>query len=142
MQAAFLGMVDPHDTKALQVIEDTLDLHCFCRSKPSPFCPVHNNGAELLAALEHLSVEKTEAIEEAEEAKEKECEEGFSDTRKELADAEEKVDALETRESKLTGLLSDVQFDLEKWAGLFKATHPKDAEVMTGWAAQINEILK
>ena len=142
MQSAFLGMIDPCDAHALRVVENVLDLRCFCRSKPSPYCPVHNNGTELLAALERLTDTQAEAVAEAVAEAEEKCEEGFKDTREELAEAEAKIDKLETSEAKIAGLLSDVQFDLEKWAGVFAVTHPKDAEVMRGWATQINETLK
>jgi len=87
-------VIDPFDYTALQTLEDHLDIHCFCATRPSAYCPVHNPRM-LLEAVES----RNKVDEEIEKRRE---EEAFEAGRKDAEeDAESAAEACERAQSDL-----------------------------------------
>lgn len=110
---AFGDMIDPFDEQALHVLEDKLELHCFCRGRPSDFCPIHN-GKGIVEALHRLEEEHEEALtaarEEGAAAKEEEL-------RGELEEAREEAERAEERANEKIEELEDSLFELGRTLG-------------------------
>jgi len=56
-------MIDPFDAQALKVLEDELDLKCFCSTRPSDACPVHNGRGIIEALTDYRNAQAREMAE-------------------------------------------------------------------------------
>ena len=110
---SFGDMIDPFDEQALRVLEDVLDLKCYCRFKSSDYCPIHN-GRGIVEALRKFAENREAEIEVAREAGAESRDEDVKEAEDERDEAKAEADKAETRSTRLCGVVQDLIAAVER----------------------------